>query len=235
MPRPRQHKKPGSGMRRYLFLLIVGLVGLGVLLSLGTWQIRRLSWKTSLLAEIDRRIATTPSALPAAPDPVSDKYLPVSLRGQFLPGELDVLVSYKQIGPGYRIVAPFDTGERLVLVDRGFVPTGARDADRDPGPVTVAGNLHWPDETDGFTPEPDRKAGIWFARDVEKMAAELGTEPVLVVAASETDAGIRPMPVTTAGIPNDHLQYAMTWFGLAAVWAGMTGFFLWRTRTKPES
>ena len=67
------------------------------------------------------------------------------------------------------------------------------------------------------------------------MAAELGTDPVMIVAASQTDPSVTPMPVDSAGIPNDHLQYAITWFSLAAIWATMTGYFLWRTRAGRTS
>ncbi|MEM7295925.1 MAG: SURF1 family protein, partial [Pseudomonadota bacterium] len=90
--------------------------------------------------------------------------------------------------------------------------------------------LHWPDEIDGFTPEPDRSADIWFARDVPTLAEELGTEPVLLVARtlSALEAGIDPLPVDTAAVPNNHLQYAVTWFSLAAIWVVMTVSFLYR-------
>jgi surfeit locus 1 family protein len=66
------------------------------------------------------------------------------------------------------------------------------------------------------------------------MADHLGTAPVLVVARSTSlpDSALAPLPVDTSGIPNDHLGYAVTWFGLAIVWVMMTGFFLWRIR-KP--
>lgn len=87
---------------------------------------------------------------------------------------------------------------------------------------------------DSFTPEPDKSNNIWFARDVPKMAAALGTEPVLLIAKSKTDPNVVPLPVDTEGIPNDHLQYAITWFSLALIWAAMTGFFLWRGRAKDK-
>jgi surfeit locus 1 family protein len=63
----------------------------------------------------------------------------------------------------------------------------------------------------------------------------LGTEPVLIVARSKSDAGVTPLPVDSSAIPNDHLQYAITWFSLAFVWATMTTYFLWRTRASNES
>ncbi|WP_420586455.1 SURF1 family protein [Ruegeria sp.] len=222
-------------MRRILFLLIFGLAGLGVLLSLGIWQVQRLAWKQGVLAEIESRISAEPVALPLQVSEQHDKYLPVTISGDLEPGEIHVLVSVKQVGAGYRIIQSFSTEDRTILVDRGFVPTTAKQADRLIGPMEITGNLHWPDEIDGYTPEPDIDENIWFARDVPALAAALGTEPVLLIARSETDPNVTPLPVDAAGIPNDHLQYAVTWFGLALVWAAMTGYFLWRNRASAKS
>ena len=105
---------------------------------------------------------------------------------------------------------------------------------RPAGCAAIEGNLVWPNETDSYTPPPDAKTGLWFARDVHAMAAHLATEPVMVVLrrTDEMTPAALPMPVDTATIPNDHLQYAITWFLLAAVWAGMTLFYLWRIRRQ---
>lgn len=221
---------------RTLFLLIVGLAGSAVLVALGLWQLERLEWKRAVLAEIDMRVAADPVPLPVAPDPILDKYLPVEVSGRIEPGELQVLVSIKHVGPGLRIIAPFTTeGGRRILLDRGFVEVPNKDDPRVLGPMTVIGNLHWPQETDGFTPEPELATNTWFARDVPQMAAALKTEPVLLIARSRTGPGIRPLPVDSAGVPNDHLQYAITWFSLALIWAAMTVYFLWRTRAGAEA
>ncbi|MBK0328296.1 SURF1 family protein [Rhodobacteraceae bacterium F11138] len=218
-------------MGRILFLLIFGVAGCAVLIGLGTWQVQRLAWKQGVLAQIESRIAADPLPLPAAPDPDADKYLPVTVTGTILPDELHVLVSRKHVGAGYRIIAPFLTEDgRRILLDRGFVRIDAADATRDTGPQTVTGNLHWPQEVDSYTPAPDVTENIWFARDVPAMARALDTLPILVVAQSRTGPSVTPMPVETAGIPNDHLQYAITWFSLALIWALMTAYFLWRTR-----
>jgi surfeit locus 1 family protein len=71
---------------------------------------------------------------------------------------------------------------------------------------------------------------MWFARDIAQMAGELGTEPLLIVAreVAPPEPGVTPLPVDTGHIPNDHLSYAITWFSLAAIWAVMTGAFIWR-------
>lgn len=216
-------------MLRFVVPVLFGVIGAGVLVYLGLWQLDRLDEKEGQLAEIAARIAAEPVALPVAPDPQSDRYLPVVAKGAFTGQVLRVLVSQKEIGAGYRIVEVFETAGRRVLVDRGFVRVGAPLA-LTVTEATVTGNLHWPDEVDSFTPAPEQD--LWFARDVPAMARELQSEPVLIVARANTGDDIAPLPVDTAGIPNNHLGYAIQWFGLAAVWLGMTLFYLWRIRRR---
>ena len=217
-------------LRRIAFPVLLGIAGCAVLIALGTWQLRRLEWKDAILAQIEAKIAAEPVALPGAPDRARDIYLPVTVSGALGGEELHVLTSRKEEGPGYRVISVLTAEDRRVMVDLGFVPEAQKDASRMAGAVTVTGNLHWPDETDGWTPAPDAARGIWFARDVPAMAAALGTEQVLVVAREVTgaDLGVTPWPIDTAGIPNDHLNYAITWFSLAAVWAAMAGLLAWR-------
>lgn len=222
-------------MRRYFFPLLIGIAGVAVLLSLGLWQVQRLQWKDAMLAEIDARITAAPVALPEQPDTEADRYLPVRVSGRTTGQELNVLVSTRTDGAGYRIISAFETDAgRRIMVDEGFVRTTEKDIERPAMEMTVTGNLHWPEEVDGFTPEPDLDENIWFARDVPRMATALGTEEVLIVArtVTGTDARATPLPVDGANIPNDHLEYAVTWFGLALVWAGMTLFLLWRIRQR---
>jgi surfeit locus 1 family protein len=223
---------------RWMFLLTFGLIGAAILIGLGTWQLQRLDWKQGVLADIDSRISSAPVPVPATPDPDADKYLPVQATGTVLAGEAHVLVSIKDVGPGYRIIAPFELSDgRAILLDRGFVRDSAKDTARTTGPLSVTGNLHWPNEVDSYTPAPDLDGNTWFARDVPALAQALGTDPVLLIArtTSEPAPTVTPLPVDSAGIPNDHLQYAITWFSLAAIWLVMTFFFMRGPRTKPES
>ena len=112
------------------------------------------------------------------------------------------------------------------------MPIGEKDAPRHVGPIVVDGSLAWPRETDRFTSPPDRAKNIWFARDVPLMAEALGTLPVMLVTASSDDPG-QPMPLpVTVDIPNNHLGYAIQWFGMALVWALMTGYLLWRIKPR---
>ncbi|MDJ0826082.1 MAG: SURF1 family protein [Rhodobacter sp.] len=220
-------------MTRLLLPLLFGLAGCAVLISLGVWQVQRLAWKEGVLSDIEARIAADPVTLPTAPEPDRDKYLPVAATGAVSAG-LRVLVSVKRRGAGYRMIDVFETGGRRVLLDRGFLDLETHSDFGTEAEVSVTGNLHWPDEVDRWTPEPDLAKGLWFARDVPAMAAALGTEPVLIVARTiaPNPFAADPLPVGTEGIPNDHLEYAITWFSLAIVWAGMTGFLLWRIRQR---
>ncbi|VAV88726.1 Cytochrome oxidase biogenesis protein Surf1, facilitates heme A insertion [hydrothermal vent metagenome] len=216
-------------MRRIIPPLIFGFAGAALLIWLGIWQLERLAWKEAVLANIEARITVPPVALPEQPDPERDKYLPVIASGTARPG-LRVLVGAKNLGPGYRMISILDLGGRQVLLDRGFLSIKAHTDFSGPREITVTGNLHWPDEVDGFTPDPDLEKGLWFARDVPAMAAALGTEPVLIIA-REIEASpysTTPLPVGITGIPNNHLIYAITWFSLAAIWLLMTGYYLWR-------
>jgi surfeit locus 1 family protein len=226
-----------GGMKRIIFFVLFGLGGMSILISLGIWQMQRLAWKQVILTQIEERIVETPVALPANPDPVDDKYLSVTAEGFVKPEFLRVLVSQKRIGAGYKLISPFVLEGRTVLLDRGFISVN----DDLPGEATIAvqsvvtGNLHWPQETDGYTPAPDIEKNIWFARDVEAMAAILKTDPVMIVLReiSPGNAGVTPLPVDTVNIPNDHLQYAITWFLLALIWGAMTAYFLLRTGRGP--
>jgi surfeit locus 1 family protein len=213
--------------------LLFGLMGAAILISLGVWQLQRLAWKEAVLADIAARIVAAPVAIPKSPNSTDDRYLPVTMQGRFTGPEIDVLTSRKQIGAGFRIIAAFQTDDgRRVMVDRGFLHEDHRADPRQVTEATITGNLHWPDETDNFTPAPDSRLNLWFARDVAAMAAALETEPLLIVARADTGDGIESMPVDTSGIPNDHLNYALTWFSLAFVWLGMTGLLLWRIRQR---
>ncbi len=214
-----------------------GSVGCAVLIGLGVWQVQRLAWKEALLAEIEGRIGAAAETLPspeaAVADPLAMRFQPVEVTGRTTGEEVFVLTGMKEVGAGYEVIAAFVTDDgRRVLLDRGFVAEGQEKAARPGVNLTVTGNLHWPDEADRFTPAPDQGRRLWFARDVPSMAAALGAEPILIVARDVAgDAqGIVPVPVSTSGIPNNHREYAVTWFSLAAVWAGMTLYLLWRIR-----
>lgn len=223
---------------RMVIPLLFGLIGGAILLSLGVWQIKRLAWKEDIIARIEAKVAAQPVSLPQVPSEAADEYLAVQASGRLLPPEIHVLSSKSGQGPGYRVLSRFQTGERVILLDLGFIPQSQKTVPRAVDGLAVTGNLLWPDEVDKtFTPDPDIRANIWYARDVAKITAEFPAEPVLIVARTLNGpdgnriAGVIPWPIS-AKITNDHMQYAITWFSLAIIWLGMTAYLLWRIRQK---
>jgi surfeit locus 1 family protein len=154
--------------------------------------------------------------------------------GQYIGDQtVRVLVSQKIYGAGYRLINAFELSDgRKIIVDRGFASVRADMPAIPEGSGQVTGNLQWPQEIDSFTPDNDLAANIWFARDVRALSAYLQTEPILLVLRSSSfaDDAATPLPKMSANIPNDHLNYALTWFSLALIWLGMSGYFLYRSR-----
>jgi surfeit locus 1 family protein len=220
-------------MRRYVFPVLMGIVGVAVLMNLGFWQLRRMEEKRAYIDQIEARIGNAAIPLPAVPEEGPHKSQAVYADGRLTGEYLEVLAGQEGASPGVLVIEAFALpGGRRIMVQRGFLEEEARTAPRPPRDARVEGNLHWPQDTTSSTPPPDEKTGMWFARDVPAMADKLDTEPTLIVASQPTGDGIAPVPVDTSRIPNDHWGYAIQWFLLAATWAGMTLFLVWRTRTR---
>ena len=217
--------------KRMIAPIVFGIVGIAILVSLGNWQVRRLAWKEGVLAAIDAKVNGAAVPVPAAPDRERDMYLHVVAAGQMGAGEVHVLSSSPETGPGYRIIVPFTLDDgRTILVDRGNVPEGQKQAVRPLENGTLEGNLLWMQDPPTFP--PDLAKNIWFNRDTVGLAEALGTEPVLLVM-RQTGLQGAPYPVAVGvNIPNNHLGYAATWYGFALVWLGMTLYLLIRIKRK---
>lgn len=221
--------------KRMIFPIVFGIAGIAVLLTLGIWQVQRMNWKNTILAEIEQRITAEPIPLPAKPNPEFDNRLSVRVKALVGFDEAHVLYSTKRDGPGFLVITPALTQPdgRRVLIDMGYIPEAQKNTVRTPQTVTIVGNVLWPNETDGFTPDPDLKKNIWFARDASKMAHHFETESFLIVARTieKGNYGTDPQPIGL-NIPNDHFEYAITWFSLALVWFGMTLYLLYHIKQK---
>ena len=171
--------------------------------------------------------------VPAVLDPERDRYRPVVAAGRFTGETLYVLSGQPMVGAGVQVISVLQMADgRRLLVDRGFLPDEEKHKKLHVTNLTVQGNLMWPRDSNQYTPPPDAKTGMWFARDAVAMAAVLHTEPTFIVARLPTGDGIEAMPVDTSSIPNDHWGYAITWFSLALVWAVMTAGLVWRIRRQ---
>ncbi|WP_378213245.1 SURF1 family protein [Aquicoccus sp. G2-2] len=223
-------------MRRNLPFLIFSVLVLALFIYLGTWQVQRLAEKRAYLADVETMIGAAPVPVPAHPDHVKDRFLAIKAHGRLIGPEIHVLVSTRDYGAGYRIIQAFETNGRRLLVDRGYIRLEDKNTPRPPHEITLVGNLYWPHEIDSFTPENDTNANIWYSRDVPTLARALGTEAVMIIARKTTppDPHILPLPTDTTSIPNRHLEYVFTWYGLALTWMIMSLYFLYRRRAKPE-
>jgi len=234
----------------WLGLLVPALLAFAILIALGTWQLKRKAWKEALIASLTERVAAPPQALPAATawpalDAASDEYRRVRLRAEF-DNDREALVFASASGfrpdvtsPGYWVFTPARLADgSIVIVNRGFVPDGRQDAKSRPGgevtgPVDIVGAMRWPDARHWFTPNDDPAHNLWFSRDPVAIALAKGlgqgpgqVAPFYVEQESPVPPGGLPQPgQLVVSLPDNHLQYAVTWFGLAAVLVGV--FITW--------
>ena len=214
--------------RRRLAFLGLALPVLALLVALGVWQVQRLSWKRALIARIDARLAAAPIPAPG-PDRWaaigSDAaYTRVKARGHWGSGD-----SYTQavtdVGAGYWVMTPFrDDRGFVVLVNRGFVPADQRGRAPHPaaGNAGISGLLRVSEPHGGFLRANDPAADRWYSRDVAALAAKRGLDgaaPYFIDADARTSPDSPRGGLTAVRMPDNHLQYALTWFAMAILLA----------------
>jgi len=213
--------------RRILPAVLASIPVLAILLVLGTWQVRRLHWKTDLLAQIASAEAGPAVPLTDSPTPFSK----VETTGRFR-YDLEAILGVEVRGPvlGTRLVTPLEReGAATVLVDRGWVPLERRGAaiERPEGAVTVTGYVSPPQERDFFAATDDTAGRRFYTSDPRTIGAALGLPsvmPDLLVALAAPDARPEALPQGARTLPrpsNSHLGYAITWYGLAASLVGV--------------
>ena len=161
---------------RLISALGLGLAGVVFLCGLGTWQVQRMYEKRAQLDEMTAGISTPAISVPTQLDPEKDRYRPVTATGRFTGETLYVLSGKPMIGAGVQVVSVLEMADgRRLLVDRGFLPDDDKAKPLTVREVTVLGNLMWPRDSNQYTPPPDPKTGLWFARDADAIAAALET------------------------------------------------------------
>jgi len=233
-------------MRRFpAGLTMATALAMAILVSLGGWQLQRLAWKQDLLARIDRLQHAAPA--PVAPvlarrakgEDVDFTRVTATCPGLAAAPALE-LYGLRDGVAGSRLVSAcrLEAGPyRAILVDRGFVADTISARPRadasDRAPFTLVGVLRTPDQATFVTPPNQVTANRWYSRDVAAMARALGvTAPAPVFLFAETSSNpewkaLVPAPVP-ADIPNRHLEYALTWFGLAGALLAVYAAMLWR-------
>ncbi|AJP70597.1 SURF1 family protein [Sphingomonas hengshuiensis] len=217
-----------------LLLVAAGLAALGV------WQVERRAWKHALIAAVTERTQAAPVAAPGPKawpgiTAQSDSYRRIHATGRFLNDRVTLVRAVSDLGSGYWVVTPLDTGGFTVLVNRGFVPPESRDAaargtGAPMGQVTITGLLRITEPGGGFLRANDPAGDRWYSRDVAAIAAARGlqnTAPYFIDAEASAAAPGQPVGgLTVIRFADNHLVYALTWFAMAALalWAA------WRVR-----
>lgn len=230
-------------LRLNFWMTVCAVPALMVLVGLGVWQLQRLEWKEGLIAERAARLAQPPVPLEQVPaEGWRDFELrQVLVRGRFLHDRSMEIVNRSHGGrPGAHIVTPLAIdGGGTLLVDRGWAPPRKvrrpDEMQRPEGIVDVRGVLRAGGPTSAWVPDNEPAKGIWFYPDPAAMAAAAGldeSKPYIVEAAG-TPAG-QGYPIggqTITQLRNSHLEYALTWFGLAAVLVGV--YVAYHVRRQP--
>lgn len=239
--RAHDRARPARSWPARILLGVLALAGIVALISLGVWQLERRVWKLDLIDRVDQRIHASPVAAPGpaawpAISASNDTYRRLRVSGRFLNDRETLVQAVTDLGRGFWVLTPLrtDTGF-TVLVNRGFVPSDRRDpatriAGQITGETTLTGLLRMTEPKGGFLRSNNPGEDRWYSRDVAAIAATRDLERSEVApyfidadATADTDTGPRG-GLTVITFPNNHLVYALTWFGLALMLASATLF-----------
>ncbi|WEX78255.1 SURF1 family protein [Sinorhizobium numidicum] len=244
-----EHKPLRGGLGRVAgFALVVA--AFAILVSLGTWQMQRLHWKEALITAIAERRSAPPvslqqiEAMAAAGDDID--YRTVSVSGTFEHGRERHFFATYEGRTGYYVFTPLMLADgRALFVNRGFVPFEKKEASTRPdghvtGSMTINGlaRPRLTEKPSSLVPDNDIAKNIFYWKDLDAMAtaADIPADrvvPFFVDAdASENPGGLPIGSVTQFDLPNNHLQYALTWYGLAAALVVVTGTYLYRRKPR---
>jgi surfeit locus 1 family protein len=223
--------------------------GVVILIGLGVWQLDRKTWKENLITTINTRLGRTPEDLPPRSSwpqlrEDGEEFRRVAFPAEFLDGEEALVYTAGSPlrpdvrGLGYWVFAPARlAGGSIIIINRGFVPADRKDpgtrAEGAPrGIVDIVGVLRWPEPRNFFTPADDPKNNVWFLRDSNSIATFkkwATAAPFYIDQEAPIPSGGWPKPgKLEAHLPDDHLQYAITWFGLALALSGV--YVVWLAR-----
>jgi surfeit locus 1 family protein len=233
-----------------VIIAALALLLIAALLSLGTWQVKRLFWKLDLIARVDARVHADPVAPPAVPawsgvNAGDDEYRHVRVSGTFQHDMETLVYASTALGAGAWVMTPLKLGDgTTILINRGFVPTEKRDvatraAGNTRGEATVTGLMRMTEPKGSLLQSNLPGENRWYSRDVAVIAEthRLGqTAPYFIDADATANPGGLPVGgLTVIKFPNSHLVYALTWYALAAMLAGAMVYVIWRERRTSAS
>ena len=203
--------------------LLLSFICVALLLALGIWQLERRAWKHALIARVSARV-DAPAMAPPGPaqwpglNAANAEYRHVRVTGHFLPPQT-LVRDTTAFGSGFWAMQPFRSDDGFILlINRGFVPDDVKTEAADQRQTTVTGLLRM-SQTGGRFLMPNRPAeGRWHSRDVRAIAAQDRLGDVAPYFIDAADAGAQTWPrggLTVLSFVDNHLIYALTWFGMA--------------------
>lgn len=243
---------PRRGPLRFWIALIASLAGIAVLCGLGAWQLERLAWKEDLIAQIEARRHAEPLPLAAIEQRFAEtgdiEYVPMQAEGRFLHEGARYFLTTFDGNAGWNLFEPLQLADgRLIYVNRGFVPYALKDPatreEKAEGAVVVTGLARNPvAERPPSAPDNDPVQNVFFWKNLPDMTAGLTLPEGASFMPFFLDAGPSPRSdgypmggTTIVDLPNSHLSYAITWFGLALALAAMLVSFLLRSWRGPRA
>jgi len=239
---------PATRRKLPVFTGIAVLIALAILISLGTWQVERLHWKEGLLADIAARRNAAPVQLADIEQMLSSgtdiEYRPVTVTGRYVNNKERHFLATWRGQAGFYVYTPLALADgRTLFVNRGFVPYDNKEPEmRMQGQLTGEQSVtglarnRLPGKPSWIVPDNDLAKNIFYWKDIDAMASSDGIDASKVVPFF-VDADSTPNPkgfpiggVTEIDLPNNHLEYAFTWYGLAAVLVGIVGVSWFRGR-----
>lgn len=221
-----------QGYRRFIIPGLTTFLMLVVLVSLGMWQVYRLQWKEDILAQITAAEAAPPVPLNAIPKP----FTKVAVTGRFLfdhAAQFGAEVRDTSAGPimGFYQIVPLEREHAPpIFVNRGWIPEKRLRPLVEPDTiVTVTGYLRAPEPLRWFSPVDNVAEHQFYTLNPTTIGMAVGIlnpAPMVLVALGPAVSGTYPVPAQQLPRPpNNHLTYAITWFGLAG--ALMIVFIIW--------
>lgn len=241
--------KPRSTVTLVVWVLLL-LLMTALLIGLGTWQVERLHWKLDLIARVDARVHAPASPAPgpaqwADINAENSEYKHVQASGILLNDKEVQVYASTELGPGYWVLTPLKLADgTIIVVNRGFVPTEKRNpATRTEGQIgtetTVTGLLRISEPKGTLLRSNVSKEERWYSRDVAAIAEVRGLQnaaPYFIDADDTKNPGDLPVGgLTQITFHNSHLVYAITWYGLAIMTAGMAIFLVYSERKRAKA
>ncbi|OCX65970.1 Surfeit locus 1 family protein [Thioclava sp. SK-1] len=230
-----------------IIVTLVALIGVAGFASLGIWQVKRLAWKTDLIARVDARVDAPVVAAPGLQDwpgitRDNSEYRHVTLSGEFLNDQEVQIYVPSEYGPSYWIMTPLKRDDgTIVMVNRGVVPEEFKDPATRTAPSglqTVNGLLRLSEDQAWLFSQDNRpEEQTWYRRDITSITQTLGFTQAAPYFVDQELVDPQSWPrggKTVVSFRNSHLSYALTWFALALLVVLGWALFLRHERNRAE-